>query len=276
MSAPAPETRPPWQRYLAAVALLGLMLAGSAWFTRPDGRLRVFFLNTPGDAILVQAPNGGYTLIDSGADPMLLAVELGRRLPFWQRNLEAVVLTRGDGGRLPGQVAALARYRARVALAPPRLPETGAAREWLRLLAEQRTPVRVAQSGDRLNLGGAMLTVLATGDGDEAGLVLRLDYGATSVILGGAGGERDDAALLAGAQPATVLAYPWQRDPLTPLVRAWQPQAIVFTSAYEAHHPAQLTMRERALNGATVYHEKLDGTVTLLSNGRRAWIERAK
>lgn len=272
--APRPGQSP--RRFFLPVALLVLALAGATWFSRPDGQLRVHFLNTPGDAILIQTPRGGYVLIDGGSDPALLSLYLGRRMPFWQRRLEAIVLTQADHGRLPGQIAALARYNARLALAPSQLPRNSITHEWLRLIRDQRTPIYTPPPGSQLNLGGATITILVNGSSAESGLVLRLDYGATSVILCGAGSAADDAELLANAGPVTVLAYPWQRDMLTPLVQAWQPEAIVFTSAYEAERPVLLTMHERAVNDAAVYHEKVHGTVVLISDGQRAWIEAEK
>src|SRR5207237_7278804 len=97
----------------------------------------VVFLETKGDAALIQTPAGGYVLIDGGADPTALATGLGRRMPFWRRTLDVVVLTSRDSMHLPGQIAALARYRAGLALAPPEVGKEGALlAEWLRLLGE--------------------------------------------------------------------------------------------------------------------------------------------
>jgi beta-lactamase superfamily II metal-dependent hydrolase len=265
--------RRPWLRPLLLAAVLALLLAGLAWWQRPDGRLHVLFLDTPGDAALVLTPRGGAVLIDGGADPVALALHLGERLPFWQRNLEAVVLTQGGAQRVPGQVAALERYGAGLALVPATLPDTASVREWRHLLAEQQIPLHMARPGDRLKLGGVLLTVLAAEASGEEGLVLRLDYGATSVLFGGAGGHASEAALLAQARPVTVLAYPWQREPHAPLLAAWQPRAVVFTAAYAQQPAAQLTFFERA-HDIPLYHPDLDGTVELVSDGRVACMRR--
>ncbi|HEX5692488.1 MAG TPA: hypothetical protein VFX76_20880 [Roseiflexaceae bacterium] len=253
--------------------VLILILVALAWHARPDGRLHVTFLESKGDAILIQSPAGGFVLIDGGADPAALTASLGRRMPFWRRRLDAVVLTSADGAHLPGQVAALARYHAAVALVPPSLQRGATLDEWRRLLAEGQTRVRAARVGDRLNIGGATLRVLAVGDGDQAGLMLRLDYGATSVVLDHMGGEADEEALLAGAPPrATLLAFPWQRDPRTALVQALQPRALVFTDGQTADKPAELTFVDRAVGGAALYHERLHGAIEWVSDGRRSWI----
>jgi beta-lactamase superfamily II metal-dependent hydrolase len=254
-------------------AMLILVLLALAWRAWPDGRLHVVFLESKGDAALIQTPAGGYVLIDGGADPAALTAALGRVMPFWRRNLDAVVLTSADAAHLPGQVAALARYRATVALAPPALRRGAAVDQWLRVLEDAHTRIRAAKQGDQLNLGGAVLRVLALGDGDESGLLLRLDYGATSVVLDHMGGEADEEALLASAPPpTTLLAFPWQRDPRNALVRALRPHALVFTDGQAADRPAELTFVERAIGGAALYHERLHGAIEWVSDGRRSRI----
>lgn len=271
----------PLFRISIVAASLGLVLVGLAWHTRPDGYLHVFFLDTPGDAVLIQSPHGSHILIDGGADPIQLALHLGRRLPFWKRTLDAVVLSQGDDQRLPGQVAALVRYQASLALVAPGLPADNAyASEWKRLLREQRTPMRQAVPGQRLALGGAILTVLAAGDGSESGVIMRLDYGSTSVLFGGACGGAEDATLLATLPAATVLVYPWQRELSGNLLETWQPRAIIFTTAYQSDRPTLQTFFERAGGNAFryqhLYHPELDGTIELVSDGAHTCIRRER
>jgi competence protein ComEC len=265
---------PPRRRKLAIqLMLLAATLLALTWRAWPDGRLHVIFLEGRGDAALIQTPAGGYVLLDGGGDPAALTAALGRRMPFWRRALDAVVLTSADGGHLAGQVAALARYRADFALAPPATPRGATVDEWRRLLDQARTPVRAARPGDRLDLGGATLRVLAVGDGDEAGLLLRLDYGATSVVFDHMGGEADEEALAASApRRATLLAFPWQRDPRAAIVLALRPRALVFTDGQSADKPAELTFADRAVGGAALYHESLDGAIEWVSDGRRSWV----
>ncbi|MFL5806465.1 MAG: ComEC/Rec2 family competence protein [Roseiflexaceae bacterium] len=262
------------RRKLASqITLLLTTLLLLAWRAQPDGHLHVIFLETKGDAALIQTPAGGYVLIDGGGDPAALTAALGRRMPFWRRTLDMVVLTSPDSQHLPGQVAALARYRAGAALAPPVAKRSATLNEWRRLLDEQGSRFQVARAGDRLDLGGATLRVLAAGDGDESGLLLRLDYGATNVVFDHSGGEADEEALAAIGPPrATLLAFPWQRDPRAGIVESLRPRALVFTDGQEADRPAELTLTTRAIGGAAVYHERLNGAIEWISDGRRSWI----
>lgn len=270
----APTTPNQWRKRAFQSALIGVILATLAWRAGPDGRLHVVFLATQGDAVLIQTPAGGYVLIDGGSEPAALTVALGRRMPFWCRTLDAVVLSIPNATHLPGQVAALARYRARVAIAPPLAERDLLLDEWRRLLNESATPIHIARPGDQINLDGATLRILALGDGADAGMVMRLDYGATSVLFDHVGGSADEEALLAGGslRPATLVVFPWQRDPHAPIVAALHPRALILTDGQQANRPIEQTFVERTIGGARLFHERLDGMIEWSSDGKRTWI----
>lgn len=267
-----PERRSRWQ--LPAYCILPVaVLLTIAWLQRPDQRLHVFFLNTPGDAVLVQTPAGEYVLIDGGSDPALLALLLGRQLPFWRRDLRAIILTRSDGGSAGSQVAALSRYRVRLALSPPGLAQYGAGGEWRRLVSSPDTAARQLQSGQRLDLGaGVRIRVLGVAEGKVGGAVLIIEYGATRVLLHNGGPAGDEAASQAAAHPIDLLAYPWQRPLDTSLIAALRPRSIVFSTGYEELAPALLSYTDRRRYSPALFHEKNDGTVELISTGRKAWL----
>jgi beta-lactamase superfamily II metal-dependent hydrolase len=274
MSTVTPNEPNPHRKRIQQITLVVLALCILAWRSWPDGRLRVIFLETRGDAALIQTPSGGYVLIDGGSDPAALAAALGRQMPFWHRALDMVVLTTAEGSSLPGAIAALTHYRAGGAIVPHNLKHGAWSDEWRHLLAEQHTPLHVARAGDRVNLGGATLRVLASGDGDEDGLVLRLDYGATSVVFDQSGGPAEEGALAARSlRPASLLVFPWQRDPHVEFVAALRPASMVLSDGRQADQPAELTFVERAIGGATLYHERLDGTITWTSDGLRSWVQ---
>ena len=273
MSATPDPPTSPFRRLAIQATILALVLALLAWRAWPSRQLRVVFLETKGDAALIQMPSGGYVLIDGGGDPAALSAAIGRQLPFWRRTLDLVVLTAADSAHLPGQVAALARYRAGMVIAPAIPKRSALIDEWRRLLTEQQTPIRNARAGQRLDIGGATLHVLATGDGDEGGLVLRLDYGATSVVFDHSGGEADEETLTADLRPANLLVFPWQREAHTAFVAALRPRAIVLTDGQQADKPIEQTFVERAIGGAALYHERLNGAITWISDGQRAWVE---
>jgi hypothetical protein len=129
--------------------------------------------------------------------------------------------------------------------------------------------VRALRAGQRLDLDGAALTVLGAAAGDEGGAVLLLSYGATRVLFHTGGALGDEAAHAVAGRPIDLLVYPWQRELATPLLEALQPRAIIFSTAHEAHDPALLSYAERRRHSPRLYHSANDGSVELISDGRR-------
>lgn len=272
---PASGEAPPAKRrrLLLPLACL-LILAGVAWGQRPDGRLHLFVLGVPGDAFLIQTPAGRFVLIDGGRDPAALTLQLGRHLPFWRHDLLAVLLTAADGQRLPGQVAALARYSPAFALAPPELSARGTAGEWRRLVADQAQAAGTLRAGQALRLDGATLRVLHASEGEAGGAVLLITYGRTQVLLHSGGAEGDEAAKGVKA-PLDLLIYPWQRPLDTATLLALRPASIAFSQAHEAFAPALLSYAERRRFSPRLFHPANDGTIELVSDGRRVWFSPA-
>ncbi|TFG67718.1 MAG: DUF4131 domain-containing protein, partial [Anaerolineales bacterium] len=110
------RSRDDHQRFLAWVKALNptvviTVLAVTALIvitsiTAPDGKLHVTFLDVgAGEAVLIETPHGRQVLVDGGADGALTLAQVGRWLPFWDRNLDMIVLTSPDKDRLAGLVA---------------------------------------------------------------------------------------------------------------------------------------------------------------------------
>src|SRR3712207_3565844 len=96
---------PPLRWLLAAGAILGAVLGGLL-LGRRDAGLRIIWPELAGDGALVLAPDGTSVLIDGGSDAAAVAGWLGRELPFGQRRIDVMVLTRAGSATLPGQLAA--------------------------------------------------------------------------------------------------------------------------------------------------------------------------
>jgi hypothetical protein len=276
-SEPSTATETPARRPLILRGLaLAAALAAVAAQQRPDGRLRLIFPALGGDALIIQSPTGRHTLVDGGSDPAGLAVVLGRALPFWQRDLRLVLLTSADSRRMPGQIAALQRYRAQQLIAAPAVASARGAvfREWQRLVGLQRIALRAARVGQRIDLGGAALRILAA---DDRGVVLRVEYGATAALLAHASDPQQEQALLdtRRLRPVDLLTFPWERDPRIAFVEALRPRWIHFTTGFHTDRPVELTYRDRAVGMARLSHTANDGAVTWVSDGRRSWLDRA-
>src|SRR5438034_2048259 len=102
------RTVPLWSLLLPVLATALLLLVASQ---QPDGRLHIWVLDVgQGDSILVRTPAGHVALIDGGpgATPVLNGV--GAHLPFWQHELDLLVLTHPHQDHLMGFTDILGRY----------------------------------------------------------------------------------------------------------------------------------------------------------------------
>ena len=80
--------------------------------SRPDGLLHLTVLDIgQGDAILVEAPDGGTMLIDGGPDPELTLRRIGANLPFFARRIDLLVLSHPHQDHVAGLVDVLDRFR---------------------------------------------------------------------------------------------------------------------------------------------------------------------
>lgn len=91
---------------LVALALWSFFAGG-----QNDGKLHVHFLDVgQGDAIFIETPSRTQILVDGGPDRRVLS-QLSKVMPFFDRSIDAVVLTHGDADHITGLIDVLDRYK---------------------------------------------------------------------------------------------------------------------------------------------------------------------
>jgi competence protein ComEC len=281
----------PWIAGLVALALTCATLA-AALLGRPDGLLHLWALDVgQGDALLIETPDGHYTLIDGGPDAQTLETRLGARLPFWDRDLALVVLTHPHEDHLTGLIDALKRYHVEGVLETPYEQGTPQLEdEWHGELKLAETPVRQAVAGQVVALQpGVTLRVLYPGpalrhgthsDINNSSVVTRLEYGAVSMLLTGDVETEAVGDLLAAGPEALasdVLKAPHHgsNTGLSPALLAAAHPRVAFISVGRGNpygHPAPETLRLLRDAGVPVYRTDEQGTIEFLSDGAQLWV----
>ena len=209
---------PRWALFptLAVAALMWI-----AALSLPDGRLHVTFADVgQGEAVLVTTPGGRHILVDGGPHRLHAVQLLGKRLPFWDRSIELVVLTHPHSDHVTGLTEVLRRYRVEHVLEREIDYHSLEYQAWRQAVADEGALVTRAQAGQLVAAGdGVFLQVVSPpeallqgteSDVDNASVVVRLVYGDVSFLLTGDIFSEAEADLLARAAPidSDVLKVP--------------------------------------------------------------------
>jgi len=265
-------------RLLLGTAALLLLLAGVARFSLPDGQLHVVFLDVEGgDAVFIRTPSGRQVLVGGAPGTTDLLSALGRRMPFWDHDLDLVVLTRPAEDVLPGLIAVLERYPVHHLIARDEDCAGTLCGHWRRVVSESTRAVWRGERGLQMTLDdGLLLTVLHPGPLPPAGrdnsVVVRLDYGSVCFLLTGDVGK--------GGQEALVDAEAWLRcdvlkapqhgetSALTDRFLKWVDPEVVVVPAGDPFAPERPAADQR-LEDVRVYRLADRGTVEIVSDGNR-------
>jgi competence protein ComEC len=126
-----------------AVVLLAVALS---W--RADNRLHIYLLEVEGHPVLVQTPGGKQVLIGGSNSPSDLLSALGKLLPFWDRDLDLVVVPQASGDQLNGLSSVLDRYAVEQIMSGEAPGENRAGREWQAMLSQKgKEPIALQNAG---------------------------------------------------------------------------------------------------------------------------------
>jgi competence protein ComEC len=264
--------------------VVAVAVAGAVVVARPAGVARITILDVgQGDAILIEGSRRGRLLIDGGPDPDRLLVELDRRIPPWDRRIDAVVLSHPHEDHVAGLGLLLERYRVSRVLEPGmRGPGPGYA-AWLDRLGRPGAPARHSiGAGDRLSVDDVAMRVLwpvrgqvpdeppDTGTGiNNVSVVLLGVVGERRFLLTGDVEEDVDPSLLTNGLPRVDLlkvAHHGSRTATTDaFLAAVRPRVAVASAGADNPygHPARPTLERLAAAGARVYRTDVDGSVAV-------------
>jgi competence protein ComEC len=269
----------------AGLAMLLMWLAVAAL---PDGRLHVAFLDVgQGDATLLTLPDGRQLLIDGGPSATELNWRLGQQMPFWDHSLELVLSTHPDADHLTGLVSLPERYALARALVTDVQPNTDLFAAWQANLAAAGLSPAVGQAGARLALGDDLTATLlgpppTLPPGEKTNnhsLVLHLQYGNISFLFPGDIEAPVERLLVeAGLPPATVLKSPHHGSKSSssePFLQAVRPQLAVISVGADNRfgHPSPEVLERYTAHGITPLRTDERGTVELITDGQRLWLE---
>jgi competence protein ComEC len=242
-----------------------------------DGQMHISFLEVgSADAVLIRTPQGRSLLINGGPSANELSDELGRRLPFFSRRLDWLIVAATAEDELASLPRVMERYPPENALWSGNVQASFSARALDELLAAAGIPVARAEAGQRLGLGdGAFIEVLAEG---PRGSVLLLEYGNFRALLPIGVGEGTYEALeyghAVGKVDVLLLAdagYPPSNPPQ--LFENVNPRLVVISVS--AGDPDGLPAQEvlESLEGYSLLRTDRSGWISVITDGNEMRVE---
>src|SRR3989344_2395488 len=138
------------------------------------------------DAIFIETPSMRHILIDGGPDSKVLE-KLAKRLPFWEKSLDVVILTHPDQDHLMGLLLVLEKYHVDYIVWTGIIRDGANYDQWVALLEKAKkrgSRIIIAKSGLMISSGGAVFETLHPFEslagqffgknGNEAGIIEKL------------------------------------------------------------------------------------------------------
>ena len=285
-------TVPVWS--LGATLIVFALLLVAA-LQRPDGRLHLWVLDVgQGDAILLRTPKGHTALIDGGPGATSLLNEMGERLPFWQHDLDLLVLTHPHQDHMMGLIEVLERYDVDQVLQTEFTPTLGLEGQWHYSVKSHNVPVHFPRRGEFVTFEGEPeidLSVLSPSTSEapqvqqneqinNSSIVLRLSYGEHDILLEGDAQEEAEGEMVrlpeneiaseilkVGHHGSDTSSTPQFVNHIHPRV------AIISVGADNKYgHPAGKTLQTLEEAGALIYRTDRNGTVEIIADEEHMWV----
>ena len=158
-------------------------------------KLRVDFLSVgQGDSFFIETPVNNKILIDGGPDSSVLS-KLAEKMPFWDREIDLVILTHPDSDHMTGLIDVLEKYKVDNILWTGIKRDGTEYQKWLKLLSQKQkngTKIIIAKSGEEIKSGKVELDILHPftslngqffKDDNDTGVVSKLTYGKESFLF---------------------------------------------------------------------------------------------
>lgn len=288
-------------KYLFTLLILIILLLVSSLSQLPGDNLHIIACDVgQGDALLLKYKNT-QILTDGGPNNRVLDC-LGRHVPFWDRDLELVILTHPDADHLTGLIDVFENYDVSSFLTNSIDPGTKVYGVLRSLVGGSKIRVLTPVEGTKIRLGKIYLDILApTGqvlgeltENPSAGaldkykiepganlysIVYHLSFGSFDGLFTGdiPPEVADSVALKKSNETFEYIKIPHhgsKNGTTVNLLRGYMPGVAVISlgkNSYGHPHKEVLDMLEAV--GAKVYRTDLMGDVEIVTNGEKYWVE---
>lgn len=282
--------------YIFTTALSLSVLIIFVLFSFNDQKLHIVMCDVgQGDAILISTPNQGQILIDGGPDKSVLDC-LSQNMPFWDRSLEAVILTHPHADHYFGLIDVVERYHLNGFYTEAVKTNSEGYKLLEAKLAEKNLSAKNLSINDNLkDKSGMRIKILwpkldeiekvdhNNTDIDLNGLsvVALLTYGNFSILLTGDAGENvmNQIANEAGDIDVLKLPHHGSRTGVDDnFLKQVKPEVAVISvgEGNRYGHPARESLQLLESNKVKIFRTDKNGDIKIITDGKAFQIKSSK
>lgn len=251
-----------------------------------------FFDVGQGDATFIESPWRHQILIDGGPSSNI-SEKLAREMPFWDRNIDLIVLTHPEKDHMAGLIEVLKRYKVKNILWTGVLRDTAEFKEWQNLIEEEQEKdgarIKIAKAGAKIIFSGkeertGQIEVLypfedlegkIVKDSNDTSLVLKLSFEENSFLFTGDISKSVEKRLLAAGTDvsADVLKIAHHGSKTSSgqefIERVSPGISIIPAGRNNSYgHPHQEVLEVLKKYATTIFRTDINGDIKIISDGK--------
>ncbi len=252
--------------------------------SQKDGLLKIHFFDIgQGDSIFIETPNGNQVLIDGGPDNTVVQ-KLGETMPFYDKDIDLVVLTHSDADHITGLIDVLEIYDAGNIVYSNISRNSAQYDAWQEAVVGEDANIIDPVAGKVFDLGSGVVLSTAPPDEPLAGkflektnnesVVLMLEYGETEILLtGDIEAKTERQIILSGADlDADIIKiahHGSKTSTLEEFLYEVSPRVAVISVGEKNRygHPALEVLKRLEDYGIRYYRTDTDGDIQVISDG---------
>lgn len=275
---------------------LNLLAWADVYYLSQPKHLKVVFFDVgQGDSIFISTPKSQKILIDGGPSPALAAEKLAKQMPFYDNNLDMVVLTHPDQDHLLGLFDILKRYKVKTILWSGVAVNNAEYQEWEKAMKNEGADIKIARAGEKIILQknpDILIDVLnptVNGNTDvgkdinDTSVVMRLSFLNNSFLFTGDISSSQEAVLLADNQnlksDVLKVSHHGSKEASSPdFLSAVGPKTAVIEVGRDNSygHPSSEVLENLKKSGIDVMRTDQNGDIKISSDGNSLKIDKDK
>lgn len=270
---------------LVLIILGGIASSTYSSAAEKDGLLKIHFFDIgQGDSIFIEAPNGSQVLVDGGPDGSVIQ-KLSAVMPFYDKEIDLIVLSHAHADHVTGLVEVLKRYNVKNIITADISYESGEFAAWQEGIKSEGANIVDAVAGNYTDLGnGVRLETIhpftspggiTTKDPHNFMVVNILKYGDFELLLTGDLESKEERAIMANgikidSDILKVGHHGSKTSSADYFLEAVSPQlAIISLGAKNRYGHPHISVTDRLESfGIKYYRTDSDGDITVVSDSK--------